>query len=136
MSADRHASVLRHVRQLLGASAGDGPTDGELLRRFTAGRDEAAFELLVWRHAELVLSACRQLLRADRAAEDAFQATFLVLFRKGHGVRAGEALAGWLHKVACRAALRARARASRREVALGEGQAAPAAKALDADAVA
>src|SRR5262245_42168315 len=108
MPDESRNSVLHHVRNLLGGAAGDGPTDAEVLLRFTRDQDEAAFELLVWRHAELVLSACRQLLRDDHAAEDAFQATFLVLFRKAGAVRRGEALAAWLHRVACRVALRAR----------------------------
>ncbi len=97
-----------HRRAAPGAGAAD---DAELLRRFVRDRDEAAFELLVWRHGTMVHSVCRRLLRDAHAAEDAFQATFLVLVRKAASVGRGEALAGWLYRVAYRVALRARARA-------------------------
>src|SRR5947209_13581172 len=86
------------------------PTDAELLRRWVRGRDEAAFELLVWRHGRLVLSVCRRLLRDTQDVEDAFQATFLVLVRKAGGIARRQALAAWLHTVASRVALQARAR--------------------------
>ena len=101
-------SLLRSIRRLFAAKAHTGATDADLLRRFAATRDEAAFELLVWRHAGLVLHVCRQMLRDEHAVEDAFQATFLVFFRKAGSILRGEALPGWLHRVAFRAALRAR----------------------------
>jgi RNA polymerase sigma factor (sigma-70 family) len=106
-------SLLTTIRKLLGTSTADGASDGELLRRFVQLRDEPAFELLVWRHAGLVLSVCRQVLRQEQAVEDAFQATFLVLARKAAGISRREALAGWLHRVAFRTAMRARRRAAR-----------------------
>ena len=101
-------SILRGIRRLFATKADAGATDADLLTRFAATRDEAAFELLVWRHAGLVLHVCRQMLRDEHAVEDAFQATFLVLFRKAGSVLRGEALPGWLHRVASRASLRAR----------------------------
>lgn len=86
-----------------------GVSDSELLRRFADARDEAAFELLVWRHGGMVLGTCRRVLGRSADADDAFQATFLALARKAGAVRRGESLPGWLHRVALRAALRLRA---------------------------
>src|SRR5438270_675734 len=97
-------TVLRHIRRL----AGDGPTDRELVQRFLADRDEAAFATLVRRHASLVWSVCRRILHHDQDAEDAWQATFLVLARNAATIRKAEALASFLHGVAHRTALRAK----------------------------
>jgi RNA polymerase sigma factor (sigma-70 family) len=96
------------------AAPGDGLSDAELLLRFVRRRDEAAFELLVWRHGPMVLSVCRRVLRDPHAAEDAFQATFLALARKAGSIAHGGAVAPWLYRVALRAALRARATAAKR----------------------
>ena len=90
------------------------PADADLLSRFIETCDEVAFELLVRRHAPMVLAACRRMLADANDADDAFQATFLVLARKAGSVSRGEVLAGWLHRVACRAALRIRADRARR----------------------
>jgi RNA polymerase sigma factor (sigma-70 family) len=109
-------TVLRHLRRLVRPDAAGGPSDAQLLKRFAAGGDEAAFELLVWRHGPMVLGVCRRLLRHAEDAEDAFQATFLVLVRKAASVRRGEAVGGFLYRVAYRVALAARARAARRAV--------------------
>lgn len=107
----RAESLVNLVARLRRAAAerGDGLTDADLLRRFRTNRDEAAFELLVWRHGPMVLRVCRRVLRDAHAAEDAFQATFLTLVRAGRGIRQSAALAGWLHRVATRVALRAKA---------------------------
>src|SRR5579872_3165619 len=108
---------LRHLLDRLrrtAAEPGGGPTDADLLRRFVRRRDEAAFELLVWRHGPMVLGVCRRVLRDAHAAEDAFQATFLALARKAGGIARGGAAAPWLYRVALRAALRARAAAAKR----------------------
>lgn len=88
--------------------------DADLLRRFSADRDAKAFELLVRRHGPMVLSICRRMLRDPHAAEDAFQATFLVLVRKAASIRKPEMLGSWLHGVALRTASRARAQAGKR----------------------
>ena len=77
-------------------------------------RDEAAFVALVARHGPMVLAVCRGVLRDPHAAEDAFQATFLILVRRAGSLWVGESLGGWLHRVAHRVALQARADAARR----------------------
>ncbi|QJW96595.1 sigma-70 family RNA polymerase sigma factor [Frigoriglobus tundricola] len=110
-ASETAAHCLRAARAAL---AGGGATDADLLDRFVRFRDESAFELLVWRHRRLILGVCRRALRHEQDAEDAFQATFLVLARKAGTVGRGESLAGWLHTVAARVARAARAAASRR----------------------
>jgi RNA polymerase sigma factor (sigma-70 family) len=104
--------ILRHVRTLAGPAA--APPDAELLRRYLAQRDEAAFAALVARHGPMVLSVCRSVLRHRQDAEDAFQAAFVVLARRGAAIRRGDSVASWLHGVARRLALKARAAAARR----------------------
>jgi hypothetical protein len=81
--------VLRHIRTLAGPPATTALTDSQLLRAFAGHHDEAAFEALVQRHGPLVLSVCRRVLRQEQDAEDAFQATFLVLARKAASIRQG-----------------------------------------------
>jgi RNA polymerase sigma factor (sigma-70 family) len=90
-------------------------SDAELLARFARDRDQAAFELLVWRHGSMVFGACRRILRDAHLAEDAFQAAFLILARKAGSVRAGGSVAGWLHRVARRVAIRAANQRTRTE---------------------
>jgi RNA polymerase sigma factor (sigma-70 family) len=106
----------RLIRLLYHAAGGERPTvsDGALLERFIAARDEAAFELIVRRHGPMVLGVCRRLLRHRQDAEDAFQATFLVLAHKAGSVRPREAVGNWLYGVAYRTALKARTTAARR----------------------
>ncbi len=117
--------VLRYLRTMIPPTGAGDPTDRQLLERFAAGRDEAAFAALVHRHGPLVWGVCRRLLRHHQDAEDAFQATFLVLAGKAGAIRRPELLANWLYGVACRTAARARADASRRRAR--ERTAAPAA---------
>jgi RNA polymerase sigma factor (sigma-70 family) len=107
-------SLLRRLRRNAGAAGPERTTDAQLLERWTGHGDEAAFELLLWRHGPLVLAACRRLLADPHAAEDAFQATWLLFLRRAGSVRRGETLPAWLHRVACRVALRARAATARR----------------------
>src|SRR5205823_2442648 len=107
---------------------GAGVSDAELLGRFVRTRDEAAFELLVWRHGAMVLGACRRALGSPEDAEDAFQAVFLVLAGKAASVSRGAALPAWLHRVALRLAVRlARSRRPVAELAIDP----PAAVACD-----
>lgn len=104
--------------------------DEELLRRFLAHRDERAFAALVTRHGPLVMAVCRRVLRREQDAEDAFQATFLVLARKAASLRQAPSLAAWLHRTAHRLALRARAVGVRRREQQLESDAMIAAESL------
>src|SRR5262249_17684685 len=90
-------------------------TDRQLLERFASRRDEDAFAHLVHRHGPMVLGVCRQILRQEQDAEDAFQATFLVLSRKAGAIHSPEALPNWLYGVANRLATRMKAAASQRQ---------------------
>src|SRR5437867_3849399 len=90
------------------------PGDGELLTRYRLQRDQEAFGSLVRRHGPMVLGVCQRVLRDSHAAEDAFQATFIVLAKKADAVRPPERLAPWLYGVAYRTALKARGRVFRR----------------------
>ena len=98
-------SLVRRLRRTV-ASPADAASDASLLERFVASRDEAAFEVLLWRHGPMVLGVCRRMLRCAQDAEDAFQAAFLLLARKAASIRRREAVAGWLYRTACRVALR------------------------------
>jgi RNA polymerase sigma factor (sigma-70 family) len=93
-------------------------TDEQLVERYLygpKGESEAAFEAMVKRHGPLVLGVCRQILNHHQDAEDAFQATFLVLARKAATIRDPKLLGCWLYEVACRSALRARSGMARRQ---------------------
>ena len=93
-----------------------GLTDAQLLERFVARHDDgASFEALLTRHGPMVLGVCRSLLRDEHAANDAFQATFLVLVRKARSVQAGDSLGRWLYGVARKVAVRSRSDAARRQ---------------------
>ncbi|HMF18156.1 MAG TPA: sigma-70 family RNA polymerase sigma factor [Gemmataceae bacterium] len=108
-------AVLHHVRRLAEGNGAAEQDDRVLLQRFIRQRDEWAFSLLMRRHGGLVLRVCRGVLRNDQDAEDAFQATFLVLARKARTIRKGGSLASWLFGVARRTALKARQAALRRQ---------------------
>src|SRR5262245_42350805 len=108
------SDVVRYLRSLVGLRAGVELPDAQLLHRFVADGDAAAFEALVKRHGPLVLGVCRGLLFDPRDVEDAFQATFLVLVRKAASIGRGELLANWLYGVAHRVAVRARGAVLRR----------------------
>jgi len=103
--------LLRCLRQ---AAPDGGLTDGQLLGRYVARRDDDAFEALVRRHGPMVLAVCRRVLRHAQDAEDAFQATFLILAKRAAAMAGRTAVGGWLHTVAYHAALAARASGLRR----------------------
>ena len=116
MIGARSREVLRNLNTLFHFGAAGSLSDQDLLERFVCGDGdsaEAAFAVLVARHGAMVLGVCRRVLGNRHAAEDAFQATFFVLARKASGIARREQLACWLHGVARRAALDARARATR-----------------------
>jgi RNA polymerase sigma factor (sigma-70 family) len=116
----RPDTAIHLVRAAVCAAGLGQRTDAELVRDFLDGRDASAFEALVRRHGPLVMSACRQVLRDESAAEDAFQATFVALYQKAASIRDRPSLAGWLFRVARRTATSARRadhRRAQREVA-------------------
>jgi RNA polymerase sigma factor (sigma-70 family) len=98
--------VVRHLRRLAAPDRHD-PSDAQLLQRFAARREEDAFAALVERHGGLVLGVCRRVLGHEQDAEDAFQATFLVLARNAASIDRTEAVGSWLYRVAHRIATRA-----------------------------
>src|SRR5262249_16857739 len=108
--------VLGHIRRLAGAQRMRDLTDAQLLQRFAAQREETAFAALVERHGRLVLRVCRDVLRQEQDAEDAFQATFLVLARKAASIQKSEAVGSWLYRVAHRIAEKARVDMARRRL--------------------
>jgi RNA polymerase sigma factor (sigma-70 family) len=114
MASSHRDTIFHHLRRLVGACAAAEAADEQLLGRFLAGRDEAAFEALVQRYGPIVLGVCRRVLHDPADVEDAFQATFLILVRKAPGLREPRLLGPWLHGVAYRVAVRTRASAARR----------------------
>jgi RNA polymerase sigma factor (sigma-70 family) len=113
MADQQLQTILLHMRKLIPPPR-SGVTDAQLLERFLGQRDEAAFELLVWRHGPMVLGVGGRILHDTHDAEDVFQATFLTLARKAGSIGKRESVGSWLYKVAYRLALRARARSARR----------------------
>ena len=108
--------VAAYIRRVALLEEGCRPTDGELLEAFLAQRDDSAFEALLRRHGPMVLGVCRRTLRNPHDAEDAFQATFLVLVRKASTIRPSEMVGNWLYGVAFRTAMKTRAMNMRRRV--------------------
>src|SRR5262249_26019267 len=106
-------SVIEHVRRAALLSDSARLSDGDLLRWFIEDHDQAAFAALVKRHGPMVWGVCRRLL-SHQDAEDAFQATFLVLVRKAASIRPGEMVGNWLFGVAHQTALHARRTTARR----------------------
>ncbi len=107
------SDILRQLGRTTCGPAFSALTDGQLLDRFVGQRDQAAFELLLWRHGAMVLNVCWRVLRQAQEVEDAFQATFLTLARKAPSIARREAVVSWLYRVAFRVALAAKARMPR-----------------------
>jgi RNA polymerase sigma factor (sigma-70 family) len=108
--------ALRQIQWLFSDGSAVGAPDTQLLGRFATYRDEGAFTALMARHGPMVMTVCRGVLRDSLDAEDAFQATFLVLARKAGSAWAEGQLGGWLHRVAYRIAVRASVDTTRRRM--------------------
>jgi RNA polymerase sigma factor (sigma-70 family) len=114
MTSDQGNHALPTLPHTTDSAPAVEAADRQLLQRFVTAQDQAAFAALVRRHGPMVLGVCRRLLSDAHEAEDAFQATFLVLVHKARSVRRPERLGPWLHGVACRVAAQARDAARRR----------------------
>ena len=108
MSTGVMDGFLNRVRAAANSNE-DSRTDSQLLAEFGRSRNAASFNLLVARYGPIVWSVCRRLTGDPHAAEDAFQATFLVLARKADSLRPLHSAGGWLHRTAVHIALKARA---------------------------
>jgi RNA polymerase sigma factor (sigma-70 family) len=115
MATTQSGAILRHIRTLAASAAAQELTDGQLLHRFATAHEEAAFATLVQRHGRLVWSVCRHILHHEHDAEDAFQATFLILARRPGSIRKQESVGSWLYGVAYRVAVKAKRSAARRQ---------------------
>ncbi len=128
MTDEDRSPVLRYLHRVVRPAPTDGSPDAQLLERFVNHRDEAAFEILVRRHGAMVLGVCRRVLRHAQDAEDAFQATFLVLVHKARSIGQHQAVGSWLYRVAYRVALRAKIKADKRAARLLTAGEVPAAE--------
>src|SRR5271166_1466021 len=99
------SSLRQHVQHLVEVHRTGSLSDHQLLERFASERDESAFEVLVRRHGPMILSVCRRVLGHEQDAEDAFQAAFLILARKGGEIRKKD-VGSFLYRVAYRLAVR------------------------------
>jgi RNA polymerase sigma factor (sigma-70 family) len=115
MTTRQVSEVIRHLRRAAVVCDGADRTDAQLLEDYISRRNPAALAALVQRHGPMVWSVCRRILRNYHDAEDAFQATFLVLVRKAAAISSRELLANWLYGVAHQTGLKARATATRRK---------------------
>jgi RNA polymerase sigma factor (sigma-70 family) len=134
MPTSSMAPLMRQLRRTAFQSDAAALSDGQLLERFLARREEAAFEALVRRHGPMVLGVCRRILRNGHDAEDAFQATFLVLVRKAGSIAPRELVGNWLYGVAYRTALKARSMTARRRLVEAQVRDMSSSDALDAGA--
>ena len=114
MATSRTSKVIQHLRRAVILRDGAGLTDGELLACFIEHRDESAFAALLRRHGPMVWGVCRRVLQNHHDAEDAFQATFLVLVRKAAQIVPKERVGHWLYLVAHQTALHASRTVARR----------------------
>ncbi|HKA08345.1 MAG TPA: RNA polymerase sigma factor [Gemmataceae bacterium] len=114
MATPTLGTFLRRLKQAMSAEALASCSDQELVEQFRSGRGDAVFRAILERHGPMVLQVCRRVLSSPTDVEDAFQATFLILIRRGHTVRRHSSLASWLHGVAWRSALKLRTQSDRR----------------------
>src|SRR5688572_22769959 len=131
MPAGQLQSAIRHLRDVARRHEGGQVTDAQLLERFITHRDEGAFELLLRRHGPMVLGVCRRVLGNAADADDAFQATFVVLVRKATAIVPRTRVGNWLHGVALKTALKAKAMNRTRRVKEREAAARSRAAAVD-----
>src|SRR6202040_1614711 len=106
----------QHLRRAALLRDGARLTDGQLLDDYLSRHEETALAALVYRHAPMVWGVCRRVLRDHHDAEDAFQATFLVLARRAASIASPELLANWLYGVAHQTAIKARATVTKRKM--------------------
>jgi RNA polymerase sigma factor (sigma-70 family) len=125
MATSQLSTVVDHLRRTIPCGDRTDLTDGQLLERFLTRRDEAAFAALVQRHSSMVWGVCRRVLSNHHDAEDAFQATFLVLVRKATSVRPREMVGNWLYGVAHQTALKSRATTAKSRMRERQVQAMP-----------
>ena len=116
MAAGQMDKLVEYIRRVASKHDAAGRLDGDLVKRYVTGKDEAAFQTLVRRHGPMVLGVCRRVLRNHHDAEDAFQATFLVLVRKAATLRSPAMIGNWLYGVAHRTAWHARKCIAKRRV--------------------
>src|SRR5438094_10147652 len=107
MAGEWMSALLHDLQNILDTKTGQPLSDSEALQRFAAQQDESAFAALMQRHGPLVFNVCRNFLRHEQDAEDAFQATFLVLARQAGSIRNERSVANWLYGVAYRVAMKA-----------------------------
>jgi RNA polymerase sigma factor (sigma-70 family) len=115
MAVSHRAAAVQHLLALADAEAQATARDGDLLERFVLHQEEAAFAALVRRHGPMVRAVAQRVLGHVADADDVFQAAFLLLARKAEGIRQGASVGGWLHRVAFRLALEAKAQKQRRQ---------------------
>ncbi len=116
MATSQLNSVFQHLRRVVLMHDGAGLSDGQLLDMFIADKDQAAFEALVRRYGTMVLKVCHRVIRNHHDAEDAYQATFLVLARKAKSIKPRDRVANWLHGVAFRTALKAKSLSAKKRM--------------------
>jgi RNA polymerase sigma factor (sigma-70 family) len=115
MATPTLGKYLHRLKQAMSAESLSACSDRELVERFRSTRDDDAFRAIIDRHGPMVFQVCRRFLTSSADVEDAFQATFLILVRKGHTIRRQASLGSWLHGVARRVALKIRTQSDRRQ---------------------
>jgi RNA polymerase sigma factor (sigma-70 family) len=115
MATPSLGTFLRQLKRNMSAESLAGCSDVEIVERFRLSRDDAVFQVILDRHGPMVFQVCRRALSSQADIEDAFQATFLTLIRRGHTIRRHASLGSWLHGVAHRTALKLRTQSARRK---------------------